>query len=284
MKQRFITGTLWGIVAIVTFVFMFSPLMGILVTFFSVMAVHEIEKVANVKNVPIIVLSLIFAGIVPLFNEYHVLERLNIPQTPVIIIYVILLLSLMLAKFETTKFEHVAIVIFASISVPYGLSTFMLLRDVYKTYPAAYQQPSKGFFLFFIALSCAWITDIFAYLVGRKLGKHKMSPKISPKKSVEGAVGGVFFTIIFNLVTLYIFNKYFFASPIMPYWAIVPITIALSGIGMLGDLSASVIKRNYGVKDFSNLMPGHGGAMDRFDSCLFVFPALYAFVMLMQTI
>lgn len=282
MKQRLVTGLMWGSLAILTFVFIFSPLMGILITFFSVLAVHEIEKVANVKNIPIMVISLIFAGLVPLFNEYHVLERFHIPLTAVIIAYCVLLLSLMLAKYEITKFEHVAVVIFTSISVPFALSTFMLVRDVYKTYPNSFQ-PAQGFYLMFLGLSCAWITDMFAYFVGRKLGKHKMSPKISPKKSIEGAVGGILITIVFNLIALIIFTRYF-DKPIMPYWAIVPITIALSIIGMLGDLSASVIKRNYGVKDFSNFMPGHGGVMDRFDSCIFVFPALYGFVILTQAL
>ncbi|MEI6579947.1 MAG: phosphatidate cytidylyltransferase [Eubacteriales bacterium] len=282
MKQRFITGLLWGSLAILTFVYIFSPLMGILITFFSILAVHEIEKVANVKNVPIMAISLIFAGLMPPFNEYHILEHFHIPMTAVIIAYVILLLSLMLAKYETTKFEDVAIVIFTSISVPFALSTFMLVRDVYKIYPNAFQ-PAKGFYLVFLGLACAWITDMFAYFVGRKIGKHKMSPKISPKKSIEGAVGGILITIIFNLIALIIFTR-FFDKPIMPYWAIVPVTIALSTIGMLGDLSASVIKRNYGAKDFSNFMPGHGGVMDRFDSCLFVFPALYGFVILTQAI
>ncbi len=283
MKQRLVTGLLWGSLAILTMVFIFSPLMGILIALFSMGAVHEIEKVAGVKNTPVMAVSLIFAGALPLIVEYKLLERFRVPLMPVIAVYVMLLLTLMLAKYETTKFEHIAIVVFSSICVPYALSTFMLLRDVYKKFPGEFEQ-SQAFYLFFLALACAWITDMFAYFVGRKLGKHKMSPKISPKKSIEGAVGGIIVTIVFNLAALFIFTRFFFASPIMPYWMVVPISAALSVIGMLGDLSASVIKRNYGQKDFGTLMKGHGGIMDRFDSCLFVFPALYGFVVVMQAI
>jgi len=283
MKQRLVTGLLWGSLAILTMVFIFSPLMGILIALFSMGAVHEIEKVAAVKNTPVMAVSLIFAGALPLIVEYKLLERFRVPLMPVIAVYVMLLLTLMLAKYETTKFEHIAIVVFSSICVPYALSTFMLLRDIYKKFPGEFEQ-SQGFYLFFLALACAWITDIFAYFVGRKLGKHKMSPKISPKKSIEGAVGGIIVTMLFNLAALFIFTRYFFASPIMPYWMVVPISAALSVIGMLGDLSASVIKRNYGQKDFGTLMKGHGGIMDRFDSCLFVFPALYGFVVVIQAI
>ena len=283
MKQRLITGLLWGSLAILTMVFIFSPLMGILIALFSMGAVHEIEKVAGVKNVPVMAVSLIVAGALPLIVEYKLMERFSVPHMPVIAAYVMLLLSLMLAKYEKTKFEHIAIVVFSSICVPYALSTFLLLRDVYKKFPGEFEQ-SQGFYLFFLALACAWITDMFAYFVGRKLGKHKMSPKISPKKSIEGAVGGIIITILFNLAALVIFTRFFFASPIMPYWMIVPVSAALSVIGMLGDLSASVIKRNYGQKDFGTLMKGHGGIMDRFDSCLFVFPALYGFVVIIQAI
>ena len=283
MKQRLVTGLLWGSLAILTMVFIFSPLMGILIALFSMGAVHEIEKVAGVKNVPVMAVSLIVAGALPLIVEYKLMERFSVPLMPVIAAYVMLLLSLMLAKYEKTKFEHIAIVVFSSICVPYALSTFMLLRDVYKKFPGEFEQ-SQGFYLFFLALACAWITDMFAYFVGRKLGKHKMSPKISPKKSIEGAVGGIIITILFNLAALVIFTRFFFASPIMPYWMIVPVSAALSVIGRLGDLSASVIKRNYGQKDFGTLMKGHGGIMDRFDSCLFVFPALYGFVVIMQAI
>ncbi len=282
MKQRLITGLLWGSLAILTMVYIFTPLMGILIALFSMTAVHEIQRVANVTNKPIMVLSTIFAGILPFVSEYGLLAKFNIPLASVMVAYTILLLSFMLAKYETTKFEHVAVVLFTSVCVPWALSAFMLVRDVYKIYPDKFRQP-QAFFLFFIALACAWITDMFAYFVGRKFGKHKMAPKISPKKSIEGAVGGIFFTVLFNLITLYIFNRFFFASPFIPYWMLILISTTLSIIGMLGDLSASVIKRNYGAKDFGTLMKGHGGVMDRFDSCIFIFPALYGFILLSQS-
>lgn len=282
MKQRLITGLLWGSLAVLTMVKIYTPMMGILIAIFSMIAVHEIEKAAKVKNLPIIALSIVFAGILPFVTEYGLLAKFNIPLAPVMIAYTIILLSLMLARFETTRFEHVAVVLVASVCVPWALSTFMLLRDVYKLYPDKFL-PSQAFYLFFLAISCAWATDMFAYFVGSKYGKHKMSPKISPKKSIEGAVGGIILTIFFNLISLYIFSTLVYKTFIMSYWLLIPISIVLSIIGMLGDLSASVIKRNYGVKDFGSIMKGHGGIMDRFDSCVFIFPSLYGFIMLTQS-
>ncbi len=286
MKQRVITGLIWGMVAILNLVFLYSPMMGIFISVFSVIAVHEIEKVAKVKNIPVIVISMIFAGIVPFVNEYHLLTlfKFHIPLAVILVLYIFILLVLMLAFYEKTKFEHIAIVVFSSIAVPYGLSTFTLVRDVYKTFPQTFQQQSKGFYLFFLGLVCAWITDMFAYFVGSKFGRHKMAPLISPKKSIEGAIGGILGTVIFNMITLLIFNRFFFDTPIMSYWMLIPVSMVLSVMGMLGDLSASVIKRNYGEKDFGTIMKGHGGIMDRFDSCLFVMPSIYAFVLFTQAI
>ncbi len=124
------------------------------------------------------------------------------------------------------------------------------------------------------------MTDTCAYFVGSKFGKHKMTPKISPKKSWEGAVGGVAGAVIVNLLIFLIFNMVIKERLLLPYWAVILITVVLAVISMFGDLSASVIKRNYGAKDFGKLIPGHGGVMDRFDSCIFVLPTLYFIVRL----
>ena len=127
-------------------------------------------------------------------------------------------------------------------------------------------------------LVCSWLTDVFAYFTGRAFGKHKLCPKISPKKTVEGAIGGIIIPAVINIIVLAVFEKFFFDGTVIPYWAMLIISPVLSVASMLGDLSASTIKRNFGVKDFSNLIPGHGGIMDRFDSCLFVLPAIYVIV------
>ena len=111
-----------------------------------------------------------------------------------------------------------------------------------------------------------------------------MAPIISPKKSIEGAIGGVAVTAAINVLILYLFtigcrNLYgyeLFGESAMKYLYIIPISMVLSLVSMLGDLSASVIKRNFGIKDYGKLIPGHGGIMDRFDSLIFVLVAFYA--------
>ncbi|NLP48855.1 MAG: phosphatidate cytidylyltransferase [Clostridiales bacterium] len=278
MKTRVFYGLTWGSLAILTAFFAYSPLMGVLISIFAVGAAHEIQKVAGVKNLPILITSHLFAFALPLVVEYDLLKRFGIPLMPIIVIYFILLMCFMLQGYEKTKFEHVAVSFVASVFVPYALSCFMLVRDLFKVYPESIDR-LQALYLFLLAIVCSWMTDAYAYFVGSKLGKRKMSPKISPKKSIEGAVGGVVCTLILNLVALYFFNKFFLIRPI-PFYFVIPASVLLSIIGMLGDLSASAVKRNYGVKDFGTFMKGHGGVMDRFDSCIFVFPAFYATITL----
>lgn len=122
--------------------------------------------------------------------------------------------------------------------------------------------------LIWLVLLAAFGTDIMAYFSGMALGKHKLCPHLSPKKSVEGALGGVFGSMIFCGLF-----GYFVVPQIV--WECVIIGIVGSVAAQLGDLSASALKRHMGIKDYGNLIPGHGGIMDRFDSVLFTAPFIY---------
>lgn len=117
------------------------------------------------------------------------------------------------------------------------------------------------------------ITDSFAYFTGYLIGKHKLCEKISPNKTIEGAIGGVLIgTIVPSMFYLYIIDSN------INILLIVAITLVLSVIGQIGDLFFSSIKRHYGVKDFSNLIPGHGGILDRLDSLIFVVITFVLFI------
>lgn len=117
----------------------------------------------------------------------------------------------------------------------------------------------------------AFGTDIMAYFVGYAIGKHKLCPNLSPKKTIEGAIGGVAGSVVFNLIFSLIVLEEF------PLWLIL-FSVIGSVVSQFGDLSASLIKRKLGIKDYGNLIPGHGGILDRFDSVLFVAPVLYIFI------
>ena len=120
--------------------------------------------------------------------------------------------------------------------------------------------PNGAFFLCLTGLICA-LTDIFAYLVGSRFGRHKLAPKVSPGKSIEGALGGLGITVV--LIVL-IFGRFFSDAGMLALYAAV-----ISILGQAGDLSMSAVKRIAGVKDFGKIFPGHGGILDRCDSLMY---------------
>ena len=132
--------------------------------------------------------------------------------------------------------------------------------------------PGGKFHVWLIFL-CSWGCDTCAYCVGMLIGKHKMSPVLSPKKSVEGAVGGVVGAALLGAIYAAVVGSHLEAeNPVITY-AIICAVGAL--ISMVGDLAASAIKRNQGIKDYGKLIPGHGGILDRFDSIIFTAPIIY---------
>lgn len=155
-------------------------------------------------------------------------------------------------------------------------AAFAMLGIFYVAIPISYLYKIRimdnGIFVFILVFVCSWIADTFAYFTGVTLGKHKLVPHLSPKKSVEGAIGGIagaaligmiYGIVLGNILDINIAGK--FAA----------ICAAGAFISIFGDLAASAIKRNFDIKDYSNLIPGHGGILDRFDSVIFVAPIVY---------
>ena len=137
-----------------------------------------------------------------------------------------------------------------------GFSSIVLLRDY-----------EYGQYIYLLVFICPWITDIFAYFTGYFFGKHKLIPDVSPKKTVEGAIGGTLCCAL--MVVLYGFVISLFVDGLTPnYLALAVVGVVLSVVSQCGDLIFSLIKRKYGIKDYGNLMPGHGGMLDRCDSLI----------------
>ncbi len=213
--------------------------------------------------------------------------KIPLPSASVLLsLYVLLLMSLTVFLNKKITFVHASTTFFASVALPYAFSCFLKLNNISELIPEYTHH--EGVYLVALGFASCWITDSFAYLVGRKFGKHKMCPVISPKKSIEGAIGGVVFAAVFNIILLVAFDltaqkmygHNLFGESNMKYLFFIPVSMVLSLVSMVGDLSASVLKRNFGIKDYSQILPGHGGIMDRFDSCTFVLPMLYAIISL----
>ena len=188
----------------------------------------------------------------------------------VIVVTLIVLMTAYVITFPEYRTEEVTAAFFGMCYVPVMLSYLYLTRSL----------PEGVYFVWLILLS-SWGSDTLAYCSGMLFGKHKMAPKLSPKKSIEGAVGGVLGAMLLGAIYGYVVTSRRFTAENSHFTC-----SAACGIGavisMIGDLAASAIKRNHGIKDYGNLIPGHGGVLDRFDSMLFTSPAVYFAVRLLE--
>lgn len=281
MKQRIIFGLLCTVAGVLALCIRNTPLFTVIGAIVCVMVAVEINKAIKLKNKPMFALSLVVSALIPVYYEYgYLLDRLPLDLSPIylIAIYILALFILMLTGYENTKFSDVGMVLLGSLGLPLAVTILLYLRDIDKHFPEQNYTTEHGLFLILFAMFCAWMSDAFAYFGGRFFGKHKLAPKISPKKTVEGVISGTFGCILANVILYAVFDNLVFAEPHNNYLAIVIMSIPLSLIGVCGDLTFSALKRNYEIKDFSNLVPGHGGVMDRFDSEVFVLVALYAII------
>lgn len=294
MKQRVITAiALLAILAVVVWQIN-TPILFIAIAFLSAVASNEIMKCAKITNKFILVTGTIVAGLTPFVAHSNPLMpwvdlsgasspffwfKVAVPNIVFVVIIALAYLLAMLKGYSHTSFENVAVAFFASVVIPFDFNLFIKLRDIYS------ESSQYGIYLIFYALICALATDTGAQLGGMAFGKTKMSPNISPKKTLEGACCGIITSMVLNAVALVLFNKL----------ADVPLTQLQAGVflglvpvvsfmGMMGDLSASVLKRNFGVKDFGKIFPGHGGVMDRMDSTLFTLPITYVIAIILYNI
>ncbi len=188
---------------------------------------------------------------------------------------IIIFAGMAISVFSKLKYNivDIAITLLGAMYIVLMVSFLCLTREM-----------EMGVYLIFYIFCGAWFSDTFAFLIGRKIGKHKLT-EISPKKSIEGCIGGFVGTFLFFMIYSIILSKVDFsnfatyellkARFYTNYILLVPLSLLISFVAQIGDLAESAIKRYAGVKDFSNLMPGHGGMLDRFDSVLFVAPIMY---------
>jgi len=153
--------------------------------------------------------------------------------------------------------------------LPEVAASFMGAFYTFAPWRFAIDLRSASVHLLFFALALNWVGDSAAYYVGRGIGKHKLAPVVSPGKSWEGAIASVLGAIIFGVLYLGHF------VPQIPLWQVAVIAAIANVAGQLGDLAESALKRGAGVKDSGNLLPGHGGMLDRVDSSLFALPVVY---------
>jgi phosphatidate cytidylyltransferase len=201
--------------------------------------------------------SIVLAAAIPFWVYFGSDSKLALPA---LFLYVVLLFCEAIGSHKRVGLEKMGGAFFLAVFIPYFLSSFLRLR-----------QTEEWRFTIILPFVIAFLSDAFALFAGRAFGKHKLAPDLSPKKTVEGAVGGLLGAIVSALVTGLIFQV-FFGLEGVNYPALAVYGALGSLVSQLGDLSFSYIKREYGIKDFGNILPGHGGILDRFDSVIFCAP------------
>ena len=175
-------------------------------------------------------------------------------------VYFTALFCELLAAHTKLQFSALCLAVFSGFVYPFLIGALVRLRGM-----------EDGKFLILVAFLLSMVADSGAYFVGRACGKHKLAPVISPKKTVEGAIGGIVTNILAMLGYTLLLNRCFgFTQVNYLYAAIYGVVGAIGSI--IGDLTLSVVKRQVGIKDYGNLLPGHGGILDRFDSTMIVAP------------
>ncbi len=273
MKQRIITGVFFAIFMIAVAVLSGTFVYPFVFTLFSIIgAIEMLNCVGTRKSLTITIPSIVYALICPIaaFNfRYGVMFAITV-------FYMIVMLMSLVFRNEKVKAEDVCTTF---TMVAYTTICFScLIRLRYVTVEAGADTGELiGKYFFLLVFVAAWITDTFAYFTGFFFGKHKLCPKISPKKTIEGSVGGTLFCVIaFIVYGIVLANISPALKPNFIGFAVVG--FVMSVLSQIGDLLASVIKRAYGVKDYGNLFPGHGGVLDRFDSVLILAPSLLVLI------
>lgn len=267
MKQRIITSIVGIIVGVTVIVLHQTVIYPLFVALIAVLSVHEILTVCGCgfKKFPVhFIFCMMFATAIPILTYYHVPDIWRLFTASVI---VFLMFAGYVADRKKLSFDKLAVMVTVTCLLSLSVTCLVSLRNI---------NPVHSICFVVMALMAAWIPDAGAYFVGTAIGKHKLCPDISPKKTVEGAAGGLIVTgIVFALVGLcyqQIMLKTRAIEFSVNYPLIVTVAVIAAFISMVGDLTASLLKREYGIKDFGKLLPGHGGVVDRFDSVYFVLP------------
>lgn len=264
MATRIITAVIGLAIAVVIMFFSHTIVFNIAVAALAAMMVYEALNANKCTDSRFsFVTCVVFASALPFFK----LDVLNPYITHFLVLFALLMLMSYLVHFEKLTIDKLSYMLTMTLLISASMYCMLSIREIER----------HGLYYVCLTLAAPWLSDAGAYFVGVSLGKHKLCPSISPKKTIEGAIGGVIINII--LFTLACLGYKMFLEGrgeiiTVNYLLAGIIAVASAFLAIIGDLVASLIKRQTNIKDFGKIMPGHGGALDRFDSVLFVAPVM----------
>lgn len=262
MVKRILSGVV-GISFIIAVIVLSEKIPVIIDVFVAAVCAIAVGEFANatgtLKHRQISFPSMAFAVLYPMLMNYNAMLTVGYAYTA-------LMLSMMIFFHKKISFREFAYIYSMTIIITVSLSTLIQMKNMDMAHPAFY---------FVITLALPWLADAGAYFVGVMLGKHKLCPEISPKKTIEGAVGGTIVCILATCGIGWIFADLIYKNVQINYINLAILSLIGSLLSIVGDLSFSLVKRTFDIKDYGNLIPGHGGVLDRFDSVVVVSPFLY---------
>ncbi len=264
MKVRIISGAVAVALLVIVLLLHNTFVFPLCIGFISALAIFELFRADKcIKYMFSIIVAFICAIVTPFFRFYG-LENWNIFVT---VAAVMIIFFDFILNHKNRTFHQTAYILSVTVFIIYSMNLLISLLHMSIKFGLVYVV---------LALCAAWISDTGAYFTGTFLGKHKLCPEISPKKTVEGFIGGIVADIVVMIIVSVIYGLS--ADVHVNYIWLMFTAAVCSVVGVLGDLSASLIKRQRNIKDFGNIMPGHGGIMDRFDSAMFTVPVFFACV------
>lgn len=264
MKVRILSGV--GIAVVMIALFLLNPIVPYLMYFFVdsliFVGIYEVLNTAKLAKKYQLLIPCEIAGLsVPwlMMSDYLAAGMLA---------FALVMFAVMLFSYDSIKFSEIAYCAVTTLMIAFGLGSVAGLSVI--------RGRDFANLLVFTVMFIPWGADIGGYFTGVFLGKHKLCPKVSPKKTVEGFIGSLVFGTAFPVLYAYLYLRLsnIGVEYTVDYIALCGISLCCVLVSVLGDLTFSIIKRNYGIKDYGNLIPGHGGILDRFDSVIFVAPTM----------
>ena len=259
MKTRVLSGIVLAIIMISSS-FCGGWYLYLLCAGVSLIGMYELYRVIDIQKSALACMGYLSA----IFYYICVLTGYEKYDIFVFVIALMAIMSVYVFTFPKYKIEEVTLTFLGLFYVAVMLSYIYKVRIL-----------EDGIYIVWLIFIASWGNDTFAYFTGVLLGKHKMAPVLSPKKSIEGAIGGIAGATILGIIFGYIVNVYMSETVSHPVFIFAAASFVGAILAIIGDLTASAIKRNHNVKDYGKLIPGHGGILDRYDSVIFTAPAVY---------
>lgn len=266
MLTRILTSIV-GIPLVVLVVLMGGPIFRFTVMAASLIGLYEFYNAVKNTYHP-----MKYIGYAAVVIYYVLLGQMNMYFTVFVALLIIVTFSYMVIVYPKYNIMDVSITIIGMLYVSVLFGFIVMINN----------QTAYGDFWVWLIIISSWGSDTCAYFVGKTIGKHKLAPVLSPKKTVEGSIGGIVGAGILGYIYTIIYTQFHHAE-LSGYAGIVVVAVCIAAIiSQFGDLAASAIKRTFEQKDYGNLLPGHGGILDRCDSILFVAPIIYGVVVIAE--